>query len=98
MLNKRSRPCEFGEINDSLSTARNLYPSGPQLSEKARLIAEHLGVSNHPIKPKTKQQLVREFWSTVDVHKCRQYNQSSRKKVKLPANYFYANFLIMHNS
>ena len=46
LLGKRSRPCEFGDINESLyrwysmATSWNIYPSGPQLCEKARLIAE----------------------------------------------------------
>ncbi len=52
MLGKRSRTCEFGEINEllykwySIATARNIYPSGPQLCEKARLIAEQLSFHN----------------------------------------------------
>ena len=52
LLSKRSRPCEFGEINEalykwySLATARNIYPSGPQLCEKARQIAEQLGIDS----------------------------------------------------
>ena len=43
---------EFGDINESLyrwysvATARNIYPSGPQLCEKARLIAEQLCIYN----------------------------------------------------
>ena len=49
---KRSRTCEFAGINESLykwyllATARNIYPAGPQLCEKARLIADQLGVPN----------------------------------------------------
>ena len=52
LLSKRCRPCEFAEINESLykwyslATTRNIYPAGPQLCEKARLIAEQLGVTN----------------------------------------------------
>ena len=51
-MGKRSRPCEFAEINESLykwytlATSRNIYPAGPQLCEKARQIAEKLGVDN----------------------------------------------------
>ena len=42
LLRKRSRSCEFSEINESLykwyslATTRNIYPAGPQLCEKAR--------------------------------------------------------------
>ena len=47
---KRSRPCEFAEINKSLykwyTTTRNIYPAGPQLCEKARQIAEKPGVDH----------------------------------------------------
>ena len=52
LLSKRSRPCEFSEINEalykwySLATTRNIYPAGPQLCEKARMIADQLGVNN----------------------------------------------------
>ena len=52
LLGKRSRPCEFGDINESLyrwhsvATARNIYPFGSQLCEKARLIAEQLCLYN----------------------------------------------------
>ena len=52
LLSKRSRTCEFAEINESLykwyllATTRNIYPAGPQLCEKARLIADQLGVPN----------------------------------------------------
>ncbi len=48
LLRKRSRHCEFADINESLhkwysiATARNIYPSGPQLCEKAKQIAEQL--------------------------------------------------------
>ncbi len=46
LLRKRSRHCEFADINESLhkwysiATAHNIYPSGPQLREKAKQIAE----------------------------------------------------------
>ena len=52
LLSKTSRTCEFAEINESLYkwyllvTTRNIYPAGPQLCEKARLIADQLGVRN----------------------------------------------------
>ena len=52
LLSKRSRPCEFSEVNEalhkwySLATARNIYPAGPQLCEKAKQIAEKLSVAN----------------------------------------------------
>ena len=52
LLSKRSRPCEFAEINESLykwyllATTHNIYPAGPQLCEKARQIAEKLGVDH----------------------------------------------------
>ena len=52
LLSKRSRPCEFSEINEalykwySLATTRNIYPAGPQLCEKARMIADQLGANN----------------------------------------------------
>ena len=52
LLGKRSRPCEFGDINESLyrwysmATSWNIYPFGPQLCEKARLIAEQLCIYN----------------------------------------------------
>lgn len=52
LLRKRSRSCEFSEINESLykwyslATTRNIYPAGPQLCEKARQIADQLDVDN----------------------------------------------------
>ncbi len=48
LLRKRSRCCEFADINESLhkwysiATARNIYPSGPQLCEKAKQIVDQL--------------------------------------------------------
>ena len=47
---KRSRPSEFSAVNEALyswyllATSRNIYPGGPQLCEKAKQIAEQLGV------------------------------------------------------
>ena len=52
LLSKRSRPCEFSGIKEALykwhllATTRNIYPSEPQLCEKARQIAEELGVTH----------------------------------------------------
>lgn len=49
---KRKRSCEFGGVNEALynwytlACSKNIYPSGPQLCEKAREIAEQLSVSN----------------------------------------------------
>ena len=48
---KRKRSCEFGGVNEALynwytlACSKNIYPSGPQLCEKAREIAEQLSVS-----------------------------------------------------
>ena len=49
---KRSRSSEFTDINETLhkwyllAVSRNIYPIGPQLCEKAKEIAELLGVPN----------------------------------------------------
>ena len=49
---KVSRACEFEEVNKALDKwyllvcSRNIYPGGPQLIEKAKLIAEQLGKQN----------------------------------------------------
>lgn len=46
---KRVRSCEFADINEALyewyklACSKNIYPCGPQLCEKAKQIAEHLG-------------------------------------------------------
>lgn len=46
-----SRPSEFAEVNKALyewyviACSKNIYPGGPQLREKAKQIAEHLGKS-----------------------------------------------------
>ena len=46
------RPSEFSEINKALhewymiACSKNIYPGGPQLIEKAKEIAEHLGKPN----------------------------------------------------
>ena len=52
LLRKSSRSSEFSEVNESLykcyslATTRNIYPGGPQLCEKAKQIADQLGVDN----------------------------------------------------
>ena len=49
-MRKRARKSEFSEINEALhkwyllACSKNIYPSGPQLSEKAREIAQRLHV------------------------------------------------------
>ena len=49
---KRSRGSEFTDVNEALhkwyllAVSRNIYPMGPQLCEKAKEIAELLGVPN----------------------------------------------------
>ena len=49
---KRSRSSEITDINETLhkwyllAVSRNIYPMGPQLCEKAKEIAELLGVHN----------------------------------------------------
>ena len=51
LTRKRCRESEFAPINEALyrwyllATSRNIYPSGPQLCEKARQIAEQLNVA-----------------------------------------------------
>ena len=68
---KRSRPCEFAEINESLykwyslATTRNIYPAGPQLCEKARQIAEKLGVDHFKASNGWLDQWKRRY----DIHK-----------------------------
>ena len=70
-LSKRYCPCEFAEINESLykwyslATTRNIYPDGPQLCEKARLIAEQLGVTNF----KASNGWLDRWKKRYDVHK-----------------------------
>ena len=52
LLGKTSCPCEFAEINESLykwyllAATHNIYLAGPQLCEKARQIAEKLGIDH----------------------------------------------------
>ena len=47
-----SRPSEYSEVNKALyewykiACSKNIYPGGPQLTEKAKQIAEQLGKSN----------------------------------------------------
>ena len=49
---KVSRACEFEEVNKALyewyllACSKNIYPGGPQLIEKAKFIAERLGMFN----------------------------------------------------
>ncbi len=49
---KVSRVCEFEEVNKALyewyllACSKNIYPGGPQLIEKAKVIAEQLGIEN----------------------------------------------------
>ena len=49
---KRSRTSEFADVNEALhkwyllAVSRSIYPVGPQLCEKAKEIAKHLGVPN----------------------------------------------------
>ena len=49
---KRCRESDFLEVNEALyrwyllATSGNIYPGGPQLCEKAKQIADQLGVSN----------------------------------------------------
>ena len=49
-MRKRARSSEFSEINEALhkwyllACSKNIYPSGPQLCEKARAIAQRLHV------------------------------------------------------
>ena len=49
LTRKRARKSEFAEVNDSLhewyllAVSKNIYPSGPQLAEKAKEIAVRLG-------------------------------------------------------
>ena len=49
---KRPRSSAFAQVNDALykwyqlATSKNIYPGGPQLAEKAREIAESLGLSD----------------------------------------------------
>ena len=46
---KRNRSSEFSDVNDALyqwytiASSKNIYPDGPQLASKAKLIAERLG-------------------------------------------------------
>ena len=50
LTRKRSRQSDFAPVNEALYTwyslakSRNIYPAGPQLCEKAKLIAEQLNV------------------------------------------------------
>ena len=47
--NKRSRPSEYSDVNDTLydwyqlACSKNIYPNGALLTEKAKEIAKHLG-------------------------------------------------------
>ena len=49
-MRKRARSSEFSEINETLhewyllACSKNIYPSGPQLCEKAREIAQRLHI------------------------------------------------------
>ena len=63
LLGKRSRSCEFGDINESLyrwysmATSWNISPSRPQLCEKAKLIAEQLCIYNFKASNRTRNTL-----------------------------------------
>ena len=52
LTRKRARKSEFSEVNESLydwyllAISKNIYPAGPQLSEKAKEIAVRLGKTN----------------------------------------------------
>ena len=47
---KRSRPLKFSDVNDALfdwyqlACSKNIYPNGSLLKEKAKQIAEHMGI------------------------------------------------------
>jgi hypothetical protein len=78
LLGKRTRPCEFAEINESLykwyslATARNIYPAGPQLCEKAKQIAETLGVDHF----KASNGWLDRWKKRYDVHKMKVSGES----------------------